>query len=247
MIRAWRKVWHAGTDGATDVEFPFGFVQLSSWGNPANEPPRTAHDDSIATVRWAQRTTLDTVNRTFMATAIDLAAYQGGCGHDGWNPATSSGNLCIHPGWKQPVGARLLRGALAVAYGASSATGAGYSSGPTFQHAEFTPHPGSVTVKFHTPGAHPAIDFYANNHSEFDLSFDGGETWSYNVEASLAEPTQCLNCVQLSLKQISPKPTHVRYLWSTAPCTHPHAVKGRCTVYSHAEDLPTTPFIAVVN
>ena len=29
MIAAWRKAWHAGTNGETDSAFPFGFVQLS--------------------------------------------------------------------------------------------------------------------------------------------------------------------------------------------------------------------------
>ena len=85
----------------------FGFVQLSSWGNAINNPPKTGVDPGVATVRWAQRQTNDRVAKTFMATAIDLAAYEGGCGRDGF-PA----GLCIHPGYKQPVGARLTRGAL---------------------------------------------------------------------------------------------------------------------------------------
>ena len=36
MIGAWRKAWHANTQGETDLLFPFGFVQLSSWGQPSN-------------------------------------------------------------------------------------------------------------------------------------------------------------------------------------------------------------------
>ena len=243
MIGAWRAAWHAGTLGETDDDFPFGFVQLSSWGDPVNAPPRDAQDESIATTRWAQRTTLNTVARTFMATAVDLAAYQGGCGHDGWNPATSTGYLCIHPGWKQPVGARLLRGALAVAYGHDSTSGAGYSSGPTFKSAAVTTT--SVTLTFQTTGASTEIDFYANKFSEFDLSFDGGATWEYNVEAKLVGTTVEL-AVHATLQESAATATHVRYLWSQAPCTHPHAVKGRCTVYSHAEDLPLTPFIAAL-
>jgi sialate O-acetylesterase len=49
MIGAWRAAWHAGTLGETDDDFPFGFVQLSSWGDPVNAPPRGAQDESIAT------------------------------------------------------------------------------------------------------------------------------------------------------------------------------------------------------
>jgi hypothetical protein len=84
MIQAWRQLWHINTQGQTDLLFPFGFVQLSSWGDAVNDPPKTGIDAGVATVRWAQRQTKDTVAKTFMATAIDLAAYEGGCGGDGW-------------------------------------------------------------------------------------------------------------------------------------------------------------------
>ena len=33
MIKDWRAKWHAGTDGATDPVFPFGFVMLNSFAN----------------------------------------------------------------------------------------------------------------------------------------------------------------------------------------------------------------------
>jgi hypothetical protein len=29
MIYYWRQIWHARTNGTTDIEFPFGFVQVS--------------------------------------------------------------------------------------------------------------------------------------------------------------------------------------------------------------------------
>ena len=29
MIQAWREIWHERTNGLTDIEFPFGFVQVS--------------------------------------------------------------------------------------------------------------------------------------------------------------------------------------------------------------------------
>ena len=153
------------------------------------------------------------------------------------------GFLCIHPGWKQPVAARLLRGALSVAYGMDSTTGPGYSTGPTLKRATFAQ--GGVTLAFQTTGASPTLAFYANPSSEFDLSFDGGATWHPNVKASLAKSTA--SCVTLvSPMPPTQAPTHVRYLWSKAPGTHPHNVRGRTTVYSAAEDLPVTPFIDVV-
>jgi hypothetical protein len=29
MIQAWRQTWYERTNGITDIEFPFGFVQVS--------------------------------------------------------------------------------------------------------------------------------------------------------------------------------------------------------------------------
>jgi hypothetical protein len=28
MIQSWRQIWHNRTNGLTDIEFPFGFVQV---------------------------------------------------------------------------------------------------------------------------------------------------------------------------------------------------------------------------
>ena len=77
MIVAWRAAWHAASSGQTSLEFPFGFVQLAPWGKPT--PDATKADDHWATVRAAQAAALRTVNATFMAVAIDLGAFEGGC------------------------------------------------------------------------------------------------------------------------------------------------------------------------
>ena len=220
MIQAWRQLWHTNTRAQTDLLFPFGFVQLSSWGDPVNDPPTTGVDSSVATVRWAQRHTHDTVAKTFMATAIDLAAYAGGCGHDGWPHA-----LCIHPGYKQPVGARLARGALSTAYGWSNTTGPGYFSGPTFKSATFlrrnvqgTGQGNIVVVAFQTLGAGSRVTMHdTGNHSEFDLSFDHGATWKYNVKVSAPDQgVPCSSgagaCIQLAREGMAQAPTHVRYV-----------------------------------
>jgi hypothetical protein len=29
MIEYWREIWHERTNGITDIQFPFGFVQVS--------------------------------------------------------------------------------------------------------------------------------------------------------------------------------------------------------------------------
>jgi sialate O-acetylesterase len=36
MIASWRKHWGTGTGGATHPQFPFGFMQLSTWGDAQN-------------------------------------------------------------------------------------------------------------------------------------------------------------------------------------------------------------------
>lgn len=81
MIQDWRHQWAEG-------DFPFLFVQLSSW--TSNTP------DGWSTVRDAQRRTLSLGN-TGMAVTLDV-------GH----PTN------IHPGDKQTVGARLAAAALSI-------------------------------------------------------------------------------------------------------------------------------------
>lgn len=87
MIQDWRRQWAQG-------DFPFLFVQLSSYG--------TNTVDGWSTVRDAQRKTLSLVN-TGMAVTLDV-------GH----PTN------IHPGDKQAVGARLAAAALSISYGAKA-------------------------------------------------------------------------------------------------------------------------------
>ncbi|HEY9138133.1 MAG TPA: sialate O-acetylesterase, partial [Terriglobus sp.] len=87
MIQDWRRQWAQG-------DFPFLFVQLSSWGSTT--------PDGWSTVRDAQRKTLSLVN-TGMAVTLDV-------GH----PTN------IHPGDKQTVGARLAAAALAISYGSKA-------------------------------------------------------------------------------------------------------------------------------
>ena len=60
------------------------YADENRWGNAVNNPPKTGVDPGVTTVRWAQHQTHNKVPKTFMATAIDLAAYAGGCGHDTW-------------------------------------------------------------------------------------------------------------------------------------------------------------------
>ncbi|XP_078282673.1 sialate O-acetylesterase isoform X2 [Rhinoraja longicauda] len=70
MIEDWRQVFHQGSGGSTEINFPFGFVQLSADHHiiPA---------DSFPWIRWHQTADFGyapnpKMRRTFMAVAMDL-------------------------------------------------------------------------------------------------------------------------------------------------------------------------------
>lgn len=126
MIQDWREKWSAASNGAVDVDFPFGFVQLNSISNG------TVYDDSLAPahnassgggtalgasfgyagLRWAQTLTQQKVPNTFMAISVDTpdSPYpQAENGIPGKDPGFG-----VHSPFKQPSGARLARAALAL-------------------------------------------------------------------------------------------------------------------------------------
>ncbi|KAI3354460.1 hypothetical protein L3Q82_018972, partial [Scortum barcoo] len=101
MIDDWRMAFHHGSGGQTALDFPFGFVQLST-------SEKTAADDNFPEIRWHQTADIGFVpnprmKKTFMAVALDL-------------PDATSPYGTIHPRDKQDVAYRLTLGARAVAY-----------------------------------------------------------------------------------------------------------------------------------
>ncbi|MEM0896056.1 MAG: sialate O-acetylesterase [Verrucomicrobiota bacterium] len=90
MIRDWRAKWKQGA-------FPFYFVQLANFQQPATEP---GTDNSWAELQEAQALTLQALPKTGMATINDIGAADD-----------------IHPRNKQDVGRRLARWALVRDYG----------------------------------------------------------------------------------------------------------------------------------
>lgn len=114
MISDWRAQWNQGTDGATAADFPFGWAQLNSDGpasrylNPPSAGPAFGPfgewSPGFPSVRLAQANTLS-LPSTFQAVILDTPVASGS----------------VHSPYKQPVGQRLARGGLAVAYGISGA------------------------------------------------------------------------------------------------------------------------------
>ncbi|XP_051254303.1 sialate O-acetylesterase isoform X2 [Dicentrarchus labrax] len=101
MIDDWRMAFHQGSGGKTAHDFPFGFVQLSTY-------QKGSTDYGFPNIRWHQ--TADTgfvpnprMKKTFMAVAMDL-------------PDETSPYGSIHPRDKQDVAYRLTLGARAIAY-----------------------------------------------------------------------------------------------------------------------------------
>jgi sialate O-acetylesterase len=259
MIAAWRRAWHAATAGQTDEVFPFGFVQLSTWGSPALRVGTfgtKGSNDGVPIVRWAQTANFgyvpnEIMPKTFMATAVDLGAYEGGCGRDSYP------NLCIHPGYKSAVGARLALGARNVALGESGV----YYSGPLIDSAstamydedgDATVDEGiGIVVKFRSAGLR---GIEVRNASGFELGvMDSAPTAS----EGRTQGDSTLNWIVVSVVSSTstsvtlspcPKPgcsavVAVRYLWAQNPCTHPHGAIGNCSVYAAFEGLPATPFV----
>ena len=182
--------------------------------------------------------------RTFLATAVDLGAFEGGCGHDTYP------SLCIHPGWKAAVGARLALGARRVAYNDTSV----YFSGPIFSSASKDVKGGSVTVQFDAAGA-DGIEVRETSGFEVTSCYGSGcdnETSSLWIQV----PVSASSARAVTLGPISSrffaevgtgKLAAVRYLWSQSPCTHPHRAIGNCSVYAKAERLPATPFVGIIS
>lgn len=71
MIESWRDTWLNRTNGQTDPQFPFGFVQLSTMTNDSRVV------GGFPLIRWHQTFDVgyvpnDVVPRVFMAVSLDL-------------------------------------------------------------------------------------------------------------------------------------------------------------------------------
>ena len=205
MVKSWRELWANNTQSATDPEFPFGWVQLNSFGQPdgprghagsqasslrnGTEDPLGAWAPGFPSIRWAQTQSLALVPNSFQAVVLDTPSPSG----------------AIHSCFKQPVGSRLARGALATAYGRpelhrSPAVSAAHLAGEnvvvTVVNASRLTLRASLGFEVLTGGSAPAWI------SAPILRTDGERT----VTLSLANATA------------GAAPTAVRYLWSNTPC-----------------------------
>ncbi|XP_033626189.1 sialate O-acetylesterase-like [Asterias rubens] len=222
MIEDWRLKWNEGTDGSTDPQFPFGFMQLSTSNYPY---PETV--GPYPTLRWHQ--TYDygyvpnpVMKNVFMAVGIDLV--------DETSPYGP-----IHPRDKQEMGTRLSLAGRAVVYGQNVT-----SSGPF--PSEFTVDPETLTVLIKYDNGNANIRIVGK--IGFEICCSGNAVCQSNdtswVPAEvISQPTP--SSLIVSYYCYKKQAVSIRYLWRDMPCTF----KG-CPVYSVENNLPGAPFVATL-
>ena len=241
MIEDWRAKWNKYTDGATPVDFPFGWAQLNSDGGAAPYPAATPFSSTPAgsmdewqsgfsSIRLAESTTLSLEN-TFQAVILDTPVASGS----------------VHSPYKQPCGARLARGGLAVKYGMKEL----HAVDPIATSAKLTGTTAVVTVaKLGTKGVLANVGAVGFEVLGACPSFhlDGAEVGAN--QCWLRAPVTATTATTVSVQAVAGA-TAIRYLYYSSPCTlQPY----KCAVYTNVtplgplsgEDqdfLPLGPFI----
>lgn len=214
MINDWRNAFHQATGGQTAIDFPFGFVQLSTFEKgPVN--------NGFPEIRWHQ--TADTgfvpnkrMHRTFMAVALDL-------------PDEKSPYGTIHPRDKQDVAERLSLGARAVAYNEKNVS----FQGP-FPHTILISETSVSIIYDQTVSVTPSKDIFQICCSSIPSSLEQESCW---VPAPIIY--WGLSAVTLSTTMCSPshEVAVLRYAWIDWPCDF-----KACPIYSSSKVLPAPPF-----
>ena len=227
MIADWRRQWHTSTNGLTDPQFPFGFVQLNGNGDaPAYNGPADPGDDfsglfGFAGLRWAQTQTHQRMNNTFMAVVLDTPNPTGG----------------VHSATKLPVGARLAREALAQVYGQKLQTA------PLFASISTPTADGKATVTLQDSGV-GSDGVVLHNHTGFEVLSAGH--W-------VSCPIIAASGMSVTISGVPKGSSRVRYLWYGNACglglfqcavnVKVSPLKGDLGV-GQLDFLPLGPFIA---
>ncbi|XP_034404460.1 sialate O-acetylesterase isoform X2 [Cyclopterus lumpus] len=215
MIDDWRVAFHLGSGGQTALDFPFGFVQLSTY-------EKGSKSDAFPNIRWHQTADHGFVpnsrmEKTFMAVALDL-------------PDAKSPFGSIHPRDKQDVAHRLILGAMAVAYNEKNVS----FRGP-FPKEIIASAPMSVNITYDQEvSVSPSKDI-------FEICCSGDQTPGGPESRWVAAPIMHWGAttVQLStsLCPLPDKVSAVRYAWRDWPCDF-----KACPIYSTSGSLPAPPF-----
>lgn len=211
MIDDWRSKWYQSTSGNTDPTFPFGFAQLDSTGNgPTYNHPKDRGDyaGGFAGLRWSQTAGYGYVPnprmpKTFMAVILDTPNSGGG----------------VHSPFKQPVGSRLARSGLSVAYNMKVDT-----VGPRVQDIHMQDNKIIITIT--NLGAGAGLEL--KNKTGFEVL--GADGFWYNT------PITAHSKNSVTISAIPSNATKVRYLWYNNPCG---LSCYECAVYTSTQPLGT--------
>ncbi|XP_038123802.1 sialate O-acetylesterase [Cyprinodon tularosa] len=214
MINDWRMGFHQGSGGQTALDFPFGFVQLSTYKNGST-------DDGFPEIRWHQTADMGFVpnsrmKNTFMAVALDL-------------PDKTSPYGTIHPRDKQDVAHRLTLGARAVAYGEKNVSFQG-------------PFPKEIMLKENSIIiTYDKAVSVASSKNIFEICCSekkvSCETQSIWLPAAIMDWNH--TSIRLFVGSCpSSEVAALRYAWRDWPCEF-----KACPVYDIDGNLPTPPFI----
>ena len=214
MMREWRAEWHAGTGGATDPNFPIGFVQIGPMTNDEQDPSATFAIRMGQTGGYGYAPNARWPN-AFMGTAFDLA-----------NPPGSHCVAgCIHIFNKQAAAHRLALGARAVVYGEDIVF-----SGPRVESVVPGSAAGTVEVSYGAIGTEGA-GIKLRGAYGFGGSADG-KTW-VRGNATTATKTTVTVTFPLSLPNLA----QVRYAFDDSPSIF----TGTGPAVFNGEGLPATP------
>ena len=220
----------------TDVLFPFGYVQLSTWNcysqNVTCSSPGQKNNDAcydIGTVRWGQSANFGYVPNklmlnTFMAGAIDLGDPQSPWGQQG-----------IHPRYKQEVGRRLSDAAKNVVYGDSEV----YYQGPIVEKFVLNMEDKTAVITF-TNVADMGLEI---KHVQ-GFEFYSNETWITMSNTTFTSDGNYDIVIPLKAmdSDVFSNIERVRYEWFHAPY-FPELGPFNCPIYDKQYQLPALPFI----
>ncbi|KAL4233525.1 hypothetical protein ACF0H5_008206 [Mactra antiquata] len=220
MIEDWRTKFHEASQGQTDRQFPFGFVQLAPNRNIRNIT--TGFPD----IRWHQTADMGYVPNalmpnTFMSVAIDLPDYNSPYGS-------------IHPRDKQDVAYRLYLGGLQVAYNIKAM---GRYQGP--QITAFFIDIGYHTLRLELDHSKQPIDVKSKDGFEVCCSRNNQTQCDGTDSTWMTAPIIKYDKTSVTIPSCNGQWTMgVRYLWQESPCVTPKM----CPVYSVENDLPMAPY-----
>nr|XP_033773760.1 sialate O-acetylesterase [Geotrypetes seraphini] len=217
MIEDWRRAFHEGSQGQTDENFPFGFVQLSTYR-------REETSDCYPQMRWHQTDDYGYVpnpkmKNTFMAVAMDLC--------DENSPYDS-----IHPRYKREVARRLSLGARAIAYGEKDVI----FQGPFPKKITIMKTDASIKITYDQKLLQNLVNttiFEVCCSSQLNKVGFNATEWLPTAIISKTPYSVTVSFNGLCKGQI----TGLRYAWKDWPCEYKN-----CPIYNSEALLPAPPF-----